>query len=59
MTRKPDPENDGSFAYEVSFIWSEKAMIIIDRYKERMKKLFAKYYPNNYFSIYSTYFIEQ
>lgn len=58
MRRKPNPNIDGSFAYEVGFIYTEKAMCLIRRYKKRMEVLFLKYYPDSYLSLTTSLYLE-
>lgn len=57
MTRKPNYNYDGEFANEVRFMYTQEAMILIDRYKKRMQKVFYKNFPDGRFYLTPTLLI--
>lgn len=56
LTRKPSYDEDGSFADEVGYIYTQKGMHLYERMVSRLDKLGNKIFPGASFS-YSTHYM--
>jgi hypothetical protein len=57
-TRPVDEDDPGEAADAASFMYTDTAMGMIERYKDRMARLFDQYFPDEDFHIWSALYME-